>query len=249
MSQDAVELTRGLLTEAAALRHGFLDVLGESTASPAPTVAQRAMNSLLVATVYERLWRPAAFYVASGVTTGAEQRRAASALRLSTAGRLLDVACGPGNFTAALAEQLPDGGLAVGFDISEPMLTRAVLDNVTPRTGYVRGDARALPFADATFDAVCCFGALYLMPEPFRVAREMLRVLKPGGRIAVLTSYVPDLPPLRHAMTAGARVIGLTMFDRRAFVDLFSSAGLVDVEQQTQRALQFVAGAKPGRGA
>lgn len=50
-------------------------------------------------------------------------------------------------------------------------------------------------------------------------------------------------------MTAGARVIGLTMFDRRAFVDLFSSAGLLDVEQQTQRALQFVAGAKPGRGA
>lgn len=60
------------------------------------------------------------------------------------------------------------------------MLTRAVLDNSTPRTCYVRGDARALPFADATFDAVCCFGALYLMPEPFRVAHEMVRVLRPG---------------------------------------------------------------------
>lgn len=47
-------------------------------------------------------------------------------------------------------------------------------------------------------------------------------------------------------MTAGAGVIGLTMFDRHAFVDLFSSAGLVDVDQQTQRALQFVAAAKPG---
>lgn len=246
MSQDAVELTRGLLTEPAVPRHGFLDVLGESTSSPAPTLAQRAMNSPLVATVYERLWRPAAFYAASGVTTGAEQRRAASALRLSTAHRLLDVACGPGNFTGSLAEQLPDGGLAVGFDISEPMLTRAVLDNSAPRTCYVRGDARALPFTDATFDALCCFGALYLMPEPFRVAREMVRVLKPGGRIAVLTSYVPDLPGIRHAMTAGARVIGLSMFDRHAFVDLFSSAGLIDIEQQTQRALQFVAAAKPG---
>ncbi|OMC56564.1 SAM-dependent methyltransferase [Mycobacterium sp. IS-836] len=246
MSQDPVELTRGLLDETAVLRHGFLDVLGESTSSPVPTVAQRAMNSPFVATVYERLWRPTAFYVASGVTHRAEQQRASSALRLSTARRLLDVACGPGNFTAPLAEQLPDSGLAVGFDISEPMLTRAVLDNSGQRTCYVRGDARKLPFGDETFDAVCCFGALYLMPEPFGVAREMMRVLKPGGRIAILTSYAREAAPIRHALTAGARAIGLTMFDRAAFVDLFSSAGLVDIEQQTQRALQFVAAGKPG---
>jgi ubiquinone/menaquinone biosynthesis C-methylase UbiE len=246
MSLDPVESTRGLLTEPAALRHGYLDVLGESTSSPVPTFAQRAMNSPFVATVYERLWRPTAFYVASGVTTGAEQRRAAAALRLPSARRLLDVACGPGNFTGPLAEELPEGGLAVGFDISEPMLTRAVHDNPGPRTCYVRGDARSLPFADATFDAVCCFGALYLMPEPFGVAREMLRVLSPGGRIAVLTSYAPEAPAVRQALSAGARLIGLTMFDRHAFVDLFSSAGLVDIEQHTQRALQFVAAAKPG---
>ena len=245
MSQDPVSQTRDLLGEDAVLRHGFLDVLGESTSSPAPTLAQRAMNSPLVATVYERLWRPTAFYAASGVTTRAEQRRAASALQLSIARRLLDVACGPGNFTAPLAEELPDDGLAVGFDISEPMLTRAVLDNSTARTCYVRGDARSLPFPDETFDAVCCFGALYLIPEPFGVAREMVRVLRPGGRIAILTSYARGAP-LRYLLTGGARVIGLRMFDRQAFVDLFSSAGLVDVDQQTQRVLQFVAATKPG---
>jgi ubiquinone/menaquinone biosynthesis C-methylase UbiE len=246
MSQDPVELTRGLLEEAAVLREGFLDVLGESTSSPVPTVAQRAMNSPFVATVYERVWRPTAFYLASGITHRAEQYRAASALQLSTAQRLLDVACGPGNFTGPLAAQLPDGSLAVGFDISAPMLTRAVLDNSGPQTCYVRGDAHKLPFGDETFDAVCCFGALYLMPEPFRVAREMMRVLKPGGRIAILTSYAREAAPIRHALTAGARAIGLTMFDQTAFVDLFSSGGLVDVEQQMQRALQFVAATKPG---
>ena len=245
VSNDPLERTRGLLTATASVRHGFLDVLGESTASPVPTPAQRAMNSPFVATVYERLWRPVAFYVASGITTGAEQRRAAQELRLSRAERLLDVACGPGNFTRELAGQLPDGGLAVGFDISEPMLTRAVLDNSGPGTCYVRGDARMLPFDDETFDAVCCFGALYLMPEPFRVAREMVRVLRPGGRIAVLTSYAGQAPPLRYAIAAGARVIGLQMFDRRAFVDLFTSAGLIDVDQQAQRALQFVTAGKP----
>ena len=246
ISDDALQATRNLLDREATVRHGFLDVLGESVTAEVPTLAQRAMNSPLVASVYERLWRPVAFYVASGVTTSAEQRRAADALRLSSAHRLLDIACGPGNFTSRLAQRLPDGGLAVGLDISEPMLTRAVLDNSGPRTCYLRGDAGTLPFGDETFDAVCCFGALYLMPEPFRVAREMVRVLRPGGRVAILTSYVGQAPPVRHAMTAGARVIGLQMFDRHAFVDLFTSSGLTDVQQQTQRSLQFVTAGKPG---
>lgn len=245
-TSDPLDTTRALLNCPASVRHGYLDVLGESTAAPVPTFAQRAMNSPFVASVYERLWRPISFYIASGVTTGAEQRRAAQVLHLSTASRLLDVACGPGNFTAKLARQLPAGGLAVGFDISEPMLTRAVHDNSGPDICYVRGDARTLPFGDETFDAVCCFGALYLMPEPFRVADEMVRVLKPGGRIAILTSYSGQEPPVRLALSATARVIGLRMFGRDEFVDLFTTAGLIDVEQEAQRALQFVTAAKPG---
>lgn len=235
-----------MLDRPATLRHGFLDVLGKSVVSETPTLAQRAMNSPLVATVYERVWRPVAFYVASGVTTGAEQSRAAEALALSGAHRLLDIACGPGNFTGQLARRLPDDGLAVGLDISVPMLTRAVLDNSGSRTCYVRGDAGTLPFGDETFDAVCCFGALYLMPEPFLVAHEMVRVLRPGGRVAILTSYAGQPAPVRKAMNAGARVIGLQMFERHAFTELFTSSGLVDVQQQTQRSLQFVTAAKPG---
>lgn len=244
-NQDRIELTRSLLDKPATLRHGFLDVLGESTSSPIPSLAQLAMNSPIVATVYERLWRPTAFYLASGVTTGAELVRAANALQLRSATRLLDVACGPGNFTAPLAEKLTTGSLAVGLDISEPMLTRAVQDNSGPRTCYVRGDALRLPFGDEIFDAVCCFGALYLMPEPFEITREMIRVLRPGGRIAILTSCKGQPPPINLALNTAASVIGLTMFDRDAFVELFTSAGLIDVDQHTQRALQFVAATKP----
>jgi len=141
MSRDPLGLTRGLLNQTAALRHGFLDLLGDSTDPPVPTVAQRAMNSPFFATMYERLWRPTSFYLASGVTARVEQRRAAAALRLSSAENLLDVACGPGNFTGPLAGELPDGSLAVGFEISAPMLTRAVQDNSGTRVCYVRGDA------------------------------------------------------------------------------------------------------------
>ena len=66
-----------------------------------------------------------------------------------------------------------------------PGVTKAVADNSGPRVGYVRGDARRLPFADGSFDAVCCYAALYLVPEPFTVLSELLRVLAPGGRLAV----------------------------------------------------------------
>ena len=244
-----IELTRGLLNQDAALRHGYLDVLGESVSSPVPTVAQRAMNSRLVAGVYERVWRPLSFYAASGVTTGAEQRRACQDLQPVGTAKLLDVACGPGNFTNRLAQGLADGGVAVGLDISEPMLTRAVLDNSGPHTCYVRADARQLPFDDETFDAVCCFGALYLMPEPLRIAADMVRVLAPGGRIAILTSCESNLAPVRLLTAPAARAIGLTMFDEHTFVDLFDSAGLVDVRQDIQRVLQYVTATKPAKSA
>lgn len=242
-----IELTRGLLTTDAVLRHGYLDVLGESVSSPVPTFAQRAMNSRFVAGVYERVWRPLSFYVASGVTTAAEQRRACRDLQPTGAAKLLDVACGPGNFTNRLAQELGDGGVAVGLDISEPMLTRAVLDNSGPHTCYLRADARDLPFHDGTFDAVCCFGALYLMPQPLRVAAEMVRVLAPGGRIAILTSCKSSVPAVRLATMPAARAVGLTMFDERTFVDLFTAAGLVDVKQDIQRVLQYVTATKPAK--
>jgi len=64
---------------------------------------------------------------------------------------------------------------------------------------------------------------LYLVPEPFRVGREMVRVLRPGGRIAILTSYSGQAPPIRAVLTTAASKIGLTMFDRQSFVDLFTS--------------------------
>ncbi|HXR41806.1 MAG TPA: methyltransferase domain-containing protein [Acidothermaceae bacterium] len=246
---NPVDVTRGLLTQAATVRHGYLDVLGESVRSPVPTFAQRAMNSRVVAGVYERVWRPLSFYTASGVTTNSEVRRARRDLHPAGAAKLLDVACGPGNFTRPLSEDLTDGGVAVGLDISEPMLTRAVLDNSGPHICYVRGDARNLPFNDETFDAVCCFGALYLMPEPLRVAQEMVRVLAPSGRIAILTSCSQDFAPIRYATEAAAGVVGLRIFDKHTFVDMFTSAGLVEIHQEIQRSLQYVTAAKPANAA
>ncbi|MFC9896753.1 class I SAM-dependent methyltransferase [Nocardia sp. NPDC127579] len=207
-------------------------------------LARRTMNHPALAAVYERAWRPALFFAASGRTMGTDQRDAVAQLRLDGEQRVLDIACGPGNFTRYLSNALSGNGFAVGLDYSEPMLARAVLDNAGPRVGYLRGDAARLPFADGTFDAVCCFGALYLIPDPIAATREMVRVLAPGGRIAISTSVRDD-----SALGQVGKIVGgwsgLRVFPRRTFTDLFAELGLVDVEQQVHRLLQYVSATRP----
>ncbi|MFQ6326467.1 class I SAM-dependent methyltransferase [Nocardia sp. CWNU-33] len=207
-------------------------------------LARRTMNAPALAAVYERAWRPTLFYLASGRTTAADRRDAVTALRLEGSKKVLDIACGPGNFTKYLSSALDGDGYAIGLDYSAPMLARAVTDNAGPRVGYLRGDARRLPFADGTFDAVCCFGALYLIPDPIAATREMIRVLAPGGRIAITTSHRAD-NPFGHASRMVGSWSGLRVFDNDIFPTLFAEHGLIDIDQQIHRLLQYVSASRP----
>ena len=225
---------------------GYLDLLGAVDGQPR-TPAQRAMQSSLVAAVYQRGWRNG-LNLAMGLSgPSAEQERqdAVRALRLGGEQRVLDVACGPGNFTHVFAGALTGGGLAVGLDASKPMLDRAVTEHAVPRAAYLRADARRMPFPDASFDAVCCYAALYLVPEPFTVLAEMLRVLAPGGRIALMTSYRGSWEPQRAARTALGWASGVRMFDRDELTGVLRSSGLVDIEQQLSGFVQFVRARRP----
>ncbi|WP_024801920.1 class I SAM-dependent methyltransferase [Nocardia sp. BMG51109] len=208
-------------------------------------LARRTMNHPAFALAYERIWRPTSFLAATGRTMQADRRDAVRTLRLSGARTVLDVACGPGNFTHYLSRRLPGDGYAVGIDFSVPMLRRARADNRGPRAGYVRGDARRLPFPDGGFDAVCCFGALYLIPDPMLAAAKMIRVLAPGGRIAISTSHRSD-GPLGRVSTAVGGAGGLRVFDAGTFPELFAEAGLVEIEQQVHGLMQYVSATRPG---
>ncbi|MFF2085105.1 class I SAM-dependent methyltransferase [Nocardia sp. NPDC058176] len=202
-------------------------------------LARKTMNAPALAAVYEHAWRPTLFYLASGRTTGDDRRDAVDTLRLGGEQKVLDLACGPGNFTRHLSEHLTGDGYVTGLDYSEPMLAKAAADNSGPRVGYVRGDARTLPFADGTFDAVCCFGALYLIPDPLTATREMIRVLAPGGRIAITTSY-RDNNLFGRATTAAASLSGLRLFDRDTFPALFAEEGLTEITQRVHRFMQYI---------
>jgi SAM-dependent methyltransferase len=225
---------------------GLIDLL-DGMEAPQPTAAQRAMNNNVVAGIYQRIWRPVGVRAMGlyALSNDQERSEAVSHLRIGGAQRVLDVACGPGNFTGHFGTKLSGDGVAIGFDISRPMLDMAVRGNRNSHAAYVRGDARRLPFDDNTFHAVCCYAALYLMPEPFTVVDDMIRVLAPGGRIAIMTSYGREDRVVRRAVTLAGATMGIRVFDRTTFPRLFAEAGLADIQQTVRGFAQFVSARKP----
>jgi ubiquinone/menaquinone biosynthesis C-methylase UbiE len=243
-------LARGLIREDV-LRSmrccdGYTDLLGSSAPSRR-SLAQKAMNSSMVAAIYQHIWRPIMVAAMSlhGMSISAERERATAALHLGGQQRVLDVACGPGNFTSFFAGQLAGDGFVIGLDSSEPMMERAARDNSCPRAVYMRGDALDLPFNNYAFDVVSCFAALHLVSEPLRLLHEMVRVLTPGGRIAVMTTYGRESVLARKALELGATMCGVRIFDRTTVPTFFAAAGLVDIEQQLRGVSQFVVARRP----
>jgi ubiquinone/menaquinone biosynthesis C-methylase UbiE len=210
------------------------------------------MLSRLLPVVYERWWRPTWSRLLRGVGAGGmgdEHRIARLLLGLCPGDGVLDVACGPGNFTRDFARVVGPAGLAVGIDASPTMLDRAARDTRAANVAYVRGDAVRLPFRDAGFDAVCCFAALHLFADPFEALDQMTRVLTPGGRIALFTSCRMSSAPVRTVDGfLGARS-GMRMFERDEITDALERRGLTGVHQRIAGLTQFVGARRPGPAA
>jgi SAM-dependent methyltransferase len=93
--------------------------------------------------------------------------------------RVLDVGCGTGAFSLMALER---GGVVTGLDIGPKLLARARMKGVAR---IVAGDALSLPFADGLFDIVLSSECIEHTAEPQRAVVEMLRVLRPGGRLVI----------------------------------------------------------------
>jgi ubiquinone/menaquinone biosynthesis C-methylase UbiE len=141
----------------------------------------------------------------------------------------LDVACGPGSVVVTFAARVRQ---AAGLDATAAMLEEARKLATAKGLGNVawhQGDAYALPFADAAFDIVSCRYAFHHMQEPARALAEMVRVCRPGGRIAVCDALASDDPAKAAALNAMERHRDPSTVEFRPlgfYLGLFRAAGL-----------------------
>lgn len=127
------------------------------------------------------------------------RERAADRAAVSPGDSVLDVCCGTGDLTISLARRVAPGGRVVGCDFSEPMLDlareKAARQGVEP-IHFEWADALRLPYDAGRFDAVAVGFGVRNLAELDRGLREMVRVLRPGGRLVVLEITRPARPPL-----------------------------------------------------
>ncbi len=148
---------------------------------------------------------------------------------------VLDVACGTGIVARTVADRLAGNVGVVGVDLNDGML--AVARRVRPDLQWRQGDVTALPFADGQFDVVLCQMALMFFPDRAGALRQMARVARPGGVVALAVPASLDEQPAygpfveMAARVAGADAVSLLSTywacgDRDGLRGALTSAGL-----------------------
>lgn len=131
------------------------------------------------------------------ISLGVDQRwrrRTVESLQLTAGHRVLDLATGTGDLAIMIARTHP-GVSVVGSDPSEGMLsvgrTKVTTATLDQRVVLESGDAQALPYEDQSFDAVTMAFGIRNVPDRAKALREIARVVRPGGRIAILELSEP----------------------------------------------------------
>jgi demethylmenaquinone methyltransferase/2-methoxy-6-polyprenyl-1,4-benzoquinol methylase len=156
--------------------------------------------------------------------------------------RILDVACGTGDLSIALFEDIGAG--VTGLDFCRPMLERAARKQ--PRIAFVEGDALQLPFDKGVFDAVTIAFGLRNLSSVERGLSELQRVLKPNGWAVILEFSKPVVPGFRSLAAAYCtrllpRIGGLISGSRSAYEYLPDSVSRFP-DQETLSAMMSDAG-------
>jgi SAM-dependent methyltransferase len=224
------------------IRDGYLDLLGSNLGA---VNAANLTNYLPGAgRAYEPLWRGRSltFLTGSRFPNEREAEKVGDLAGVARGGLYLDLGCSSGLYTRLLQARLGDDGHLVGVDIAPSMLREAVRRSAsqTPRPSYLRADAARLPFAGASFSGAVCGGTLNELMDPERVLRETRRVLRPGGRLAImgiLAATTPGGRRLQRVLATG----GLRFFHPEQLQSLLSHAGLEPDRVERQGSVFFVA--------
>jgi SAM-dependent methyltransferase len=183
------------------------------------------------AEVYEERFVPALFQPWSAIV--------ARAAAICPGQRVLDVACGTGVLAVAAADLVGITGSVTGLDAGAEML--AVARRKVTAVQWCEGRAESLPFDDDHFDAVVSQFGLMFFEQPADALREMMRVLRPGGRLAVAVCDALDHSPGYAALAAllyelfGTRVADafrwpFVMGDAQRLLALCDEAGIAGAD-------------------
>jgi ubiquinone/menaquinone biosynthesis C-methylase UbiE len=196
-------------------------------ASPAQIEAASAYEQLFVPCLLQE-WAP----------------RVAAAAKIRAGQQVLDVACGTGLLTREVASRVAPGGAVVGLDLNPGML--AVAERLAPSIEWHEGAAESLPFPDESFDAVVSQFGLMFFGDRRRAIREMLRVLRAGGRMAIAVwGTLDDAPAYALEERLIRRLAGadaafplqapFALGDARALAAMFEDAGVSSVAVASHR--------------
>jgi ubiquinone/menaquinone biosynthesis C-methylase UbiE len=166
--------------------------------------------------------------------------RIGEALGPRASGRILDLACGPGVLTTYLCRS---ARIVIGLDLTHRVLEVAKGASDPARAAFVRGAAERAAFADGSFDAVAIRLALHHVMDAGAVLREVRRLLRPGGRVAVLdvlTSEDPRVAALHNEIERARDPSHTAFVPAEALRSSIEAAGLsVASEQRWQSPRSF----------
>lgn len=162
-----------------------------------------------------------------------------SALQLRPGDRVLDVAAGTGEAARACRAEVGNQGTVIASDVSLAMLRIAHAKSAGQRIAMLASAGQRLACATARFDGVICVLGLMFLPDPVDGLREMRRVLRPGGRLAVAVWAAPDRVPLVtimlealvHHLPDERKAIGraFSLSNPRRLASLIEGAGFAEV--------------------
>ncbi|MEU6761810.1 class I SAM-dependent methyltransferase [Streptomyces sp. NPDC046853] len=144
---------------------------------------------------------------------GPAYRAAASELGLRPGGRVLDAGCGTGRALPALREVVGPQGAVLGIDLTPAMLEAATRAGRDREGQLLLGDVTRLPLRDGALDAVFGAGLISHLPDPGANLRELRRVVRPGGTLALFH-------PIGRAALAARQGRQITEDDLRAETNL-----------------------------
>lgn len=102
--------------------------------------------------------------------------------------RILDAGCGNGRYSKYILKRSDPDALVAAFDLSHAMLKRASRHLRSPRVHHVAADLTRLPYPTGCFDAIVCGWVLEHLPDPKPGLCELARVLRPGGKMLLMTT-------------------------------------------------------------